>query len=440
MPVSYKRHKIKQVKALPNNTSICVYYSYNNREVKLPTGVTISNKKNAKGEFIDWDYRLNMVKPSVTNFIDKKRRIEELVSRCNDIILRYFNEKRELTIDKLKQELARKNAFEIIKETADLIVLFNLFHQSKAEHFLAGGSIISLKDYTSTRNLLIDYQKYDSHPLYVHDFNSTLFRDLYTFMRINHIDNKEIGIEYITRGKMNPKTCKKRFDILVQFAEYLKESALIESKIVDELKKFRRIYIKVPKAEKVTMEVNEIYAIYDFEYGKYQHRKIIDAFVFLSLTGIRYKDYIHFDKRFIKANADGLPIYDRKASKTRNSSGINYRVPLCNTAIEILEKYNYQLPIISKPNELIKEALAETGLFNDITNIVDSKTGLEKQRYACITMHKARDIFITNLVDTTPLNTLMKYTGHSKLSTLQGYIDTSRNVETKFIELAFKRD
>jgi integrase len=54
-------------------------------------------------------------------------------------------------------------------------------------------------------------------------------------------------------------------------------------------------------------------------------------------------------------------------------------------------------------------------------------------------MHKGRDSFITNLVDSTPLNTLMKYTGHSKLSTLQGYIDTNREVETDPIIKAFNR-
>jgi integrase len=188
------------------------------------------------------------------------------------------------------------------------------------------------------------------------------------------------------------------------------------------------------------MDIDEIYSLYDFQFENPKHRQIVDAFVFLSLTGIRYQDYLNFDRRFIKwNNTNELPIYERKASKTRNSSGINYRVPLCDTAMDILVKYDFNVPIVSKPNELIKEALKITELFDEVTNIINSKTGVEKLRYECISMHKARDIFITNLVDNTPLNTLMKYTGHTKLSTLQGYIDTNRAVETRFIAQAFVR-
>ena len=75
-------------------------------------------------------------------------------------------------------------------------------------------------------------------------------------------------------------------------------------------------------------------------------------------------------------------------------------------------------------------------MFDDPTNIIDKKTGEDKLRYNCISLHKGRDSFITNLVDTSiPLNTLLKYTGHTKLSTLQGYIDTSRDIDTTHISI-----
>jgi integrase len=438
--VRYKSHKIKQVKAKPNNTSIVVYYSHQKKERKIATGVSISNKKNAKGEYVDWDYKLNMIKPTVENFLEKKKKIEELGAKCNAIILDYFNKNRELTVEAFDFELMRELVLpNIINDNAPLVTFFFQFHEEKKKHFEAGGSIISLKDYTSTLNLLIDYQKCEPHPILVKDLNVTLFRALHTFMRVEHIDKEDQGITFITKGKMNPKTCKKRFDILIQFAEYIKETKLIDQYVVDELKKYRRLNVRVPKTDKITMEIDEIYSIYDFEFENPKHRQIVDVFVFLCLTGIRYQDYLKFDKRYIKWNPHGLPVYERMATKTRNSSGINYRVPLCDTAMEILWKYDFKVPIVSKPNVLIKEALQLTGLFDDVTNIVNGKTGVEKLRFQAISMHKSRDIFITNLVDITPLNTLMKYTGHSKLSTLQGYIDTKRSVETRFIEQAFVR-
>lgn len=44
-----------------------------------------------------------------------------------------------------------------------------------------------------------------------------------------------------------------------------------------------------------------------------------------------------------------------------------------------------------------------------------------------------KDIFLISQL--TPLNQLMKFTGHSKLSTLQGYIDPSREVDTNPIKI-----
>ena len=108
---------------------------------------------------------------------------------------------------------------------------------------------------------------------------------------------------------------------------------------------------------------------------------------------------------------------------------------MCDTALEILNKYDNKLPHPPNPNIAIKAALKETDYFTEPSQIVDKKTGLEKMKYECISLHKGRDSFITNLVDFAPLNQLMKYTGHSKLSTLQGYIDNSREVDTTPIKI-----
>jgi hypothetical protein len=72
---------------------------------------------------------------------------------------------------------------------------------------------------------------------------------------------------------------------------------------------------------------------------------------------------------------------------------------------------------------------------NTYTQIIDKETGNYKRRYEAITLHKGRDSFITNLVDTTPLNELMKYTGHKKPSTLQGYIDKKRPVKMDYVKI-----
>ena len=63
----------------------------------------------------------------------------------------------------------------------------------------------------------------------------------------------------------------------------------------------------------------------------------------------------------------------------------------------------------------------------------DKKTGEYLKRYKAISWHNGRDTFITNMVYNTPINELMIYTGHSKLSTLQGYIDFSRTIHMEYV-------
>ena len=141
-----------------------------------------------------------------------------------------------------------------------------------------------------------------------------------------------------------------------------------------------------------------------------------------------------FDKRFIKPDksAKGY-IYKKFASKT----GIDYQIPLSKIVIEILEKYKYQLPKITDQygNRAIKEALKETEMFNEYTQLVNKETKQYLQRFEAVTLHKGRHSFISNLISTVPLNELMKYSGHKKLSTLQTYVDFNRPINMDYIKV-----
>jgi hypothetical protein len=50
-------------------------------------------------------------------------------------------------------------------------------------------------------------------------------------------------------------------------------------------------------------------------------------------------------------------------------------------------------------------------------------------------MHRGRDTFITNLISTVPLHELMSYTSHEKLSTLQKYIDYTREINPEYVSI-----
>ena len=432
--------KLKNVVAKPNTTSIIIYYSKDGKEMRFPTGITISKKKNPKGKYVDWDYTNNKVRPGITDYETSNEKINELVTRGNHLLNEAFKNNVFLSVEELEKQLS--NQEKVIFETANSYItdLYELFYQSKKEQFEVNGTPQSLKDFTSTKNMINDFETYKDEKYKIYQLDPIWCKDMLNFMKIEHIDNIEKGKFYISNGKNGPKRCKKVFDIYVQFSQFLKDKKLCSQDTIDDIKRFRKLNIRVPKTEKVTLDVEEIHTLYDYQFTTEKHEIIKDVFVFLCLTGLRFEDYKKFDKLFIKkSKVTGVSVYERKAVKTIGSSGVNYKIPLCDIVIEILEKYNYKLPIPTKPNEDIKEALKETKMFDTPTNILNKSTGKEKLKYECISLHKGRDCFITNLVDHTPLNTLLKYTGHTKLSTLQGYIDPNREIDTNPISNVFNR-
>lgn len=81
-------------------------------------------------------------------------------------------------------------------------------------------------------------------------------------------------------------------------------------------------------------------------------QKTRDLFVFQTYTCLAYIDLSHFDCRKIQT-VKGMKVYTGKRSKTKEA----FTVPLLPPALEILERYNNELPIMSnvKYNENLKE-------------------------------------------------------------------------------------
>ena len=433
------RHKQATVRL--NNTSVVIYYSHDGNELRYPTGIKINPAKDANKKFTHWDYKKSRLKlPTGTintnQAIETMRlqqiTIDNLLNTANDLLNKQFASQTFTSTDYLKIKLDELKGKNFIKGETGFFDYFNDFLERKRQHFLTRGNIISLKDYKSTLLLVEDYEHYKNIDISIRDIDNHWLEEFVQFMSIKH--EKYYGEHKVSsKGEMAESTIKKRLDIVAEFFNYLKELKVVEISDVDRIKTFKKT-IKKTFNNKETLDINEIHKLYKYEFSQPAHRQIVDLFVFLCLTGMRYQDLYDFDKRFIiKSSLGDGSIYRKAASKT----GIDYNIPLCNIVIEILEKYNYELPKITDQygNRAIKEALKVTSMFDDYTQIKDKSTKQYKRRYEAITLHKGRNSFITNLVDSTPLNELMKYTGHKKLSTLQSYIDTKRPVKMDYIKI-----
>ena len=100
--------------------------------------------------------------------------------------------------------------------------------------------------------------------------------------------------------------------------------------------------------------------------------RVRDVFVFQVFTCLSYNDLQSFNVKKIK-EVDGNKVYVGNRGKTK----IEYTIPLLSPSIEILEKYNGKLPLISnvKYNEYLKEVAAAAGINKPITTHWARHTG-----------------------------------------------------------------
>ncbi len=425
-----------------NNGSVVVYY-HRETTMRLPTGVNISKKKAKNGKYVDWDSKRQTLSADVDNFTTNHEIIQKALKNANEILDENAKNGIFLTGNELQELILKQRDEKALVRSALMLDMYRQFHEDKRGNLLVNGNILSLKDYTSFLNVIIDYEMVHGERIKIASVDYNFCTKLHNWLKLQCPQKVKTpnGDHYLkTHGKLKPKTLRKRFDTLKEFFKFLQLNKFVDS--YEFLKEFVRKNISNVKNEKVTLTVDEVFKIYDYHFDALHLNKIKHLFTFACLTGMRWGDLVGFDARFIQ-NIDTAPVYKRKAQKTANSSGIILELPLCPTAMEILRANGMSLkPLMLsnvKANLYLKDALKLTGYFDQITNLVDKDTGEYLRRYEAITMHKGRDSFITNLVNVTPLSELMKYTGHSKITTLQQYIDVNRSVSHKFVNEAFKR-
>lgn len=136
--------------------------------------------------------------------------------------------------------------------------------------------------------------------------------------------------------------------------------------------------------------------------------KIRDIFVFQCFTGLAYADLKKFNKNDI-FEIDGSKVIKSNRQKTEQS----YITVLLPDAINILEKYDYDLPVIS--NQKYNDYLKLLGMY--ITD--DNGNQLITKR---LTTHVARHTCGTYLLNKgVPLETVARVLGHSNTNMTRHY-------------------
>jgi integrase len=137
---------------------------------------------------------------------------------------------------------------------------------------------------------------------------------------------------------------------------------------------------------------------------------------------------------------DGNTLLKKENKKT----GFYSEVPLNQTAINILEKYNYNIPKFTNQyfNRQLQTILKENELFPEL--VVKKRRALKENKdfsimkRELITSHTCRRSFITNCINANvPIPSIMLGSGHHSIRTINLYIKKQQDAnQFKAIDVA----
>ena len=184
------------------------------------------------------------------------------------------------------------------------------------------------------------------------------------------------------------------------------------------------------ESESIALTEKEFLDLYELDLSEnVRLERVRDLFLVGANTGLRFSDFTDIKPENIKKTAKGFEL-NMIQFKTKNK----VIIPLNDTALVILKKYDNQLPnAISnqKFNDYIKEiaklvpALHET----ETKAIIKGGKSYEEtfHRWELISTHTARRSFATLAYERgTPTLAIMAITGHKTEKSFLGYIKTSK--------------
>lgn len=274
-----------------------------------------------------------------------------------------------------------------------------------------------IKDYKDTLNIL---QRLDSkyHKQFgVLDILDNFYEKLMEFL--NEQDYKDSYKE---------KQVKNLNALLNPFFEdaILKENTDIDTNILLRLQRIQKKEFKKKGYEKTKVYLNEteIELMYNLDLSKNKSLEATrDLFVLGACIGQRISDYNTLEPHNYKNTIEGQ--FLEFVTKKTNA---HIAVPIKSMVIEILQKYNFNLPIISEQvfNRNIKK-VAMLACINETVTELYNQGGKEvrenKPKWQMVSSHTARISAVTNMYYSgMPKDKIMFITGHSSIEQLNNYI------------------
>ncbi|MCH7411646.1 site-specific integrase [Belliella sp. DSM 111904] len=338
------------------------------------------------------------------------KELNELINNDLQDVLQIVNEM------KLKDIEVKANSLKEYKEKLkegikDLVTLGN--------EYVAGRFDASPRMKEKLNNLITrldDFSK--GKKLYYSQINQSWINQFTLYLQTDKPKHKNQNL----RSGQQPSTIDKSFSFLKQILNHYHRIGLIDNKFKD-LK-----YPKPFKVKQMVFEEKEIRKIIDFTPNRESIARVKDLALIQLFTGLRYSDAVKLNKSNIMNN---------QLSITTQKTNQNIAIPLHPALKSILEKYDYDLALLSisnqKYNKHLKSLIEEAGIDSkaEIIYFENGKKIVSQDfKYNLVGSHTFRRTFITNaIVKGIPLHVIQSITGHTTLKELSTYVNIADSIK-----------
>lgn len=405
--------------AIVDNVPIRMRVVYAGQRIEFTTGYRIDLAK--------WDLKKQRVKNGCTNKLDQK------ASDINSDLNKYYTDIQAIfkeyevqslmpTPKQLKEDFNERQSKDNRNYHADKLVnIFDEFikESSKQNNWTES----TIKKLTTVKNHLKNYDK-----------------DL-TFESLT----LEVLAEYVTHLhsiNLRNNTINKQINLLKWFLRWGIEKGYSKNNVFESFKP----KLKTTPKKVVFLTWEEITQIRECEIPETKRYldRVRDVFLFLCFTGLRYSDVYNLKRSDIKG--DHIEITTVKTTDSLIIELNSYSQAILNKYKEFHFEDNKALPVISnqKMNDYIKE-LAELAKINESVRETYYK-GSQRiddvtPKYALLGTHAGRRTFICNaLTMGIPVQTVMKWTGHSDYLAMKPYIDIADKDKQEAMQLWDKKE
>lgn len=394
------------------------YFKSENKKFVYSTGEVIHPE--------DWDFEMRQPKylNGRTKKADQLRSIKFQLDRYSNLLVDLSNRfkviNHDITIDLIRKEFDQN--FKRVKPISNRFFdVYDLFLKYKKEDKSGdANSVTTIKRYTYNRKLLMDFQEHSNKKIHFNAINEEFYKGFINYCVLV----KKHSVNTLSRN-------------VGLFKTYMYWAYNNNHTYKDDFKQFKNIKKEI--TEEIALTLDQIKEVFDYDFTNNKRlEKVRDLFVFGCATGMRFSNYSIIKKSDIYSNH--IHVRDKK-----NSDKLLV-IPLNDFSKSILEKYEYNLPLISNQNfnDYIKDVFEKIGYNENIkrTSKIGNKV-VEKilPLYKRISSHTARRSFISIMkTKKIPDKVIMSWTGHRSLETFNRYYKPNEDEKVDFMNSVWNID